>query len=393
MIRHAPFFSCWLPAAAALACLVPGMALADDPLGNSAIAPPANRQYVAVLVGVSDYANLPDDVELTTSASDVDALARVLENKANFNHVFTLTNAAATRDGIRNLLSQQVKPLLQPDDVMVLYITGHGMGADLGMPIFLAHDSTPENAQEDAFQLADLARDLQSWIPTKTTVIATDIIHAQNFQGLPFYGPAASDWPSMPNGTLLLSATQTETPAKEGAFAASLISALSGKADLDYDTHITQEELVTFLMNKGNKQGHLPGVAGRPDNGAVIATGFEPPPIPESPTIDISVGTAGTDGGGHVAATSAPTVAYPDVTISAAKFVFQEGDAQSVQCRKMPVTACTPSCYVREFKAGPCKISAVVDGVQMTADVPIFSKGKYDCERKAGSLHCEGPFL
>lgn len=393
MIRYGQSPMRWLPTAAALACLLPVTAGADDPAGTGVITPPSNRQYVAVLVGVSDYANLPDDVELSKSASDVDTLARALETKANFNHVFTLTNAAATRDGIRNLLSQQVKPLLQPDDVMVVYLSGHGMGADLGMPIFLAHDSTPENAQEDAFQLADLARDLQAWIPTKTTVIATDIIHEQNFQGLPFYGPAASDWPSMPKGTLIVSATQTETPAKEGAFASALTSALSGDADLNYDTHVTQDELVTYLMNALRKQNQLPSVAGRLENSAVIATGFEPPPIPDSPTINIAMGEAGSEGTVQTPVNTKPAVAYPDITISAAKFVFQEGDAQSVQCRTMPVTACTPSCYVREFKAGPCKISAVVDGVQMTAEVPIFSKGKYDCQRKAATLHCEGPFL
>jgi hypothetical protein len=86
-----------------------------------------------------------------------------------------------------------------------------------------------------------------------------------------------------------------------------------------------------------------------------------------------------------------PEPIYPDVEITSVKFVWTEGASQQVQCRNEPVVACSPSCYVRTFKAGPCEISAVIDGVNMGGTVVVLQPGKYDCNRNGGDLVCTGP--
>ncbi len=86
-----------------------------------------------------------------------------------------------------------------------------------------------------------------------------------------------------------------------------------------------------------------------------------------------------------------PEPVYPDVDITAAKFVFLEGASQAVQCREEPIVACSPSCYVRSFKAGPCTVTAVVDGAQMSGQAIILQPGKYDCQPKGSELRCTGP--
>ena len=52
---------------------------------------------------------------------------------------------------------------------------------------------------------------------------------------------------------------------------------------------------------------------------------------------------------------------------------------------------CDPSCYVWEFQAGPCEVTAVIDGFSMKGRVTILSRGKYDCRRQGPDLSCNGP--
>ena len=62
-----------------------------------------------------------------------------------------------------------------------------------------------------------------------------------------------------------------------------------------------------------------------------------------------------------------------------------------MQCREQPVTACAPSCYVRSFLAGPCKLKGIFEGVEMSGEAIVLGPGKYDCMRKGGELVCTGP--
>lgn len=359
--------------------------VAPDP--GPATAPPSDRNYVAVVVGISAYANLPDAVELDRGRSDAADVADALRSDAGFDEVFLLGDGEATRDRITELLRNQVAQLVGPDDVLLFYYVGHGIGADLGLPVLLAHDSTLENGQEDGFELTKLARDLQTWTRSGTTLVVTDVVHRNQLDGIYFYGPAADAWPQTPVNWMILSATQAESPGKDGAFGSVFAEAISGAADANRDRLVTASELFAYLVSRLSPSGQIPLATGDYDGGMVVAQDVSGTPEPEpEPEPDPDVDTA---------PPPEPEVrevtVYPDYSIRAAKFVWDGGAGQSVQCREEPVEACAPSCYVRDFKAGPCALKAIFDGVEMSGEVVVLGPGLYNCKRRGGALECSGP--
>jgi hypothetical protein len=234
-----------------------------------------------------------------------------------------------------------------------------------------------ENGQKDGLELGAFASDLQTWTRAGSTVIVTDVIHRNQLDGIYFFGPAANEWPTMPPNTLLLSASQPESPGKDGAFGTVFADGISGAADVNRDRFVTANELIGYLQHRMSPVGQIPVASGQYPNNFVVSS-----------NVESKVATASSE---TEAPIPDPEPVYPDTEIWSAKFVFQEGESQSVQCRDMDVNACSPSCYVRKFKAGPCELSAVMDGARMEGRVIVLWPGKYTCGRKAGDLICTPP--
>lgn len=357
----------------ALLASVLSTAQAQDPPVSLAppIAPKDDAHFVAVVVGLSSYDHLPDAVELDFARSDAAFVQKALKSSANFQEVWLLTDAEANRERLRELLRTEVAQLAGPNDVFVLYFVGHGVGADLDEPVLLTSESTLEAASQTGLELQQLARDLATWTPAGTTVIVTDAIHANQLDGIYFFGPAANQWPAMPRGTMILSSSQADSPAKDGAFGTAFGEAIGGAADLNKDGFVTAGELEHYLTARVSPSGQIPVTAGDFDHGMVVAKGVK------------NTGSSSSN------AEIAPQ--FPDVEVWSAKFVFREGAAQSVKCAGMPLEACSPSCYVRNFKAGLCELKAVVDGDELTGRVSVVYAGKYDCGLRAGLLTCKPP--
>ncbi len=353
-----------------LAPLLTTSALAQTP--STLERPPAGRQYVAMVVGLSSYQNLPDEVELNFGRSDAALVAAALREEAGFGNVYLLTDREASREGIRETLRTRIAQVVGPDDVLVIYFVGHGIGADLGIPTLLAYDSTLENGQEDGLVLEPLARDIQTWNKSGTTLIVTDAIHRNQLDGIYFYGPAATQWPQMPSGTMVLSSSQAEQPGTDGAFGRVFAAAIAGAADINDDTYVTASELQSYLIAALTPSGQVPVASGDYSGHAIFAAGVDRTKV-------------------RAGAALATEGVYPDVTIDKAKFVFREGAAQGVRCVDRPLVSCDPSCYVWDLKAGPCEVTAVIDGVPMKGRVILLDRGRYECRRQGPELACKGP--
>ena len=330
----------------------------------------ANRNYVALVVGVSAYENLPESVELDFARSDAVTVASTLRQHAGFNHVFELTDREATRENIRDTLRNKVAQLIGPNDVFLFYFVGHGYGADFGTATLLAHDSTREAGQEDGLELSRFSRDLLTWTQAGTTVLVTDAIHRNQLDGVFFFGPSANEWPALPPATVLISSSQSESPATDGAFGKVFADAMAGASDSDRDGKVTISELFAYLVSRTSPLGQIPVAAGDFDSDTVLAEGVV---------------------AGESAFTPAPV--YPDHQIWSAKFVFTEGGSHSVQCRDAEIKACEPGCYVRNFTAGPCDIGAIVNGSEVRGRVIALVPGKYECGLRSGELACTPPML
>lgn len=333
--------------------------------------PPEGRNYVALVVGLSSYQALPDPVELNFARSDAATVAKALDESAHFTKVFTLLDAQATRAGVLETLRTDVAQWVGPKDVFILYFVGHGVGADLGLPVLLSYDSSLENGQEDGLELRALARDLLTWNKAQSTLIVTDAIHRNQLDGIFFYGPAADQWPDLTANTSVLSASGAAQPGEDGAFGSLFALGIAGAADQNRDTLVTLQELEQFLRVRLSDQAQQPALAGTLAKNAVLAQGVEA----------IAPATA--------EAIAAPV--YPEYPIDKAKFVWTEGAAQSVQCRDSALTACTPSCYVWDFTSGPCTLSAVVEGQSLQGEVVLLQRGRYTCRRHEDKVVCQGP--
>ena len=252
-----------------LAALVPASLLLASTA--SAQAPETQGQRVAVVVGLSSYASLPDAVELDFARSDAAKVSQALYDQAHFDHVFLLADGEADRESIRQTLRTEVAQLIGPNDTFLLYFAGHGIGADLGLPTFLAFDSTLENGQEDGLVLDSFARDLGVWTGAGNSVIITDAIHRNQLDGIYFYGPAATDWPATRPRTAIISASESQEPAIDGAFGDVFTRAISGAADLNDDSTVTVSEMFTFVHEQLGPRGQLPVIAGDYDPNIVLA--------------------------------------------------------------------------------------------------------------------------
>lgn len=352
-------------------------ALAQDEPATP-VQPKPNSNKVAVVIGLSSYQALPDPAELDFARSDAAVVHKALKDKANFTHTFLLTDGEATKESVRSLLRTEVAQLVGPDDLFLLYFVGHGVGSDLDEPSLLVFDSSVSNAREDGLELQAFAQDLGTWAQAGQTVIVTDAIHKNQLDGIYFFGPAANQWPALRDNTLLISSSQADSPAVDGGFGTVFADAVSGAADTNKDGMVIAQELLAYLDRRITPLGQIPVAAGSYAKGMVISQGVKNDAVVTDPS-----------------ATNAPipdaNAMFPDVDVWSAKFVFREGASQTVQCRDKEVVSCSPSCYVREFKAGICNVTAVVDGTALTGKISVVAAGKYDCGLKAGLLNCKPP--
>lgn len=331
--------------------------------------------YVAVVVGLSLYANLPDEVELDFARSDAATVADALQDLAQYDYVFLLTDREATREKIVDTLRTKAAQFTGPNDVLLIYFVGHGLGADLGRPTLLAYDSTLEAAQTDGFDAAQLAQDIATWTRAGTTILVTDAIHKNQLDGIPFHGPAADQWPGIGPKTLVISSSAAASPAKDGAFGVAFADAMAGAADADADGRVSAAELQSYLDKRFIGAEQTPVITGQTDEATIIARGVTPGMTAIGKAQDVPIVTK-------------------DYDVYAAKFVFRDGASQTVTCADAPVRSCDPSCYVREFKAGTCTITAIVNGQEVRGKTLALMPGRYDCGlRSDGTLSCHPPQL
>lgn len=355
---------------AALALLAPGLALAQAAPKD----PHPETTFAAVVIGISAYDHMPEEVELDFARSDAATVAGALQDGAKYDVVKLLTDRNATKAAVTEALREQIAQYTGPNDVLLVYFVGHGIGSDLGQPTLLAYDSTVQNGQEDGFDVEAFARDVATWTRAGTTILVTDAIHKNQLDGIYFYGPAADEWPGIGPGTVVVSSSQSRQPAKDGEFGLVFADGLSGAADLNADATITAAELTEYLGTRFEGAGQSPAFAGAYKPETVLAKGVVPG------------ATASSASGVDLAAV------YGEHEVYAAKFVFRDGSQPTVECRDLPRVPCDSSCYVRNFKAGPCRLSAFVEGREVKGVTLAMIPGKYDCGLRADkSLACIPP--
>lgn len=233
----------------------------------------AAAQRVAVVVGVTDYATLPDTANLPESREDVRALARFLEERGGYDQVHVLLDAVATRDALNNLVRGTVAPSLRPGDTLLWVFVGQGFGGDFGNPYLLLYDSQPEDPST-AVDFYSFTRDLLRRAPGANVIVITDASHGGEVGGVALIGPDAKSLANLPGAFFALSATGPREVSEDGVFLPQLQAALQGRADANADKFVSAGELHRHLLEavaRASKETAHPVEAGSYDTNLIVS--------------------------------------------------------------------------------------------------------------------------
>ncbi len=140
------------------------------------------RDKWALVVGIGTFAD--PRFNLKYSAKDAQDFADYLVNEAGFakNHVKVILNQDATYRRIRSELGNRWLPrVANPDDLVVLYFSTHGSGADLdvgGDNYLLASDTDVNDLYATGLSMRTLASDIKQRVHCDRVVIFLDACHS-----------------------------------------------------------------------------------------------------------------------------------------------------------------------------------------------------------------------
>ncbi len=226
---------------------------------------------LALIIGNSEYQD-PTLARLVTPNEDVNDLAEVLRAPeiGEFDEVTTLVNepSANIRLEVESFFAEK-----KPDDLLVLYFSGHGVRDDQGQ-LYLAVKDTRHNRLRATAIPAAFITDGMDHSRSRRQVLILDCCHsgafAQGTKGAPGASVGtASAFEGTGYGRVVLTATDSTQYAWEGdevigeaensVFTHYLIEGLrTGAADIDADGRITLDELYDYVyeqvVNKTPKQ-------------------------------------------------------------------------------------------------------------------------------------------
>ncbi len=159
------------------AALLPG--IAQDAAQDEQI--PANspvKDKWAVVIGVSSFAD--PRINLRYASKDAEDFKEFLINKCHFanDHVKLLTNEAATKDRILDVLGDSWLPRVSlPDDLVVIFISTHGSPASMdvmGVNYLVAYDTSPDKLFTTGIPLQRLADTIKERVHAKRVLVILD---------------------------------------------------------------------------------------------------------------------------------------------------------------------------------------------------------------------------
>jgi uncharacterized caspase-like protein len=229
--------------------------------GLGAAEMPPGAKTFALVVGISKYQKLPEDLWLQYPEADAKALNQHLASPRGgsvpADQILLLTNEQATTASIRTAFQNFVKTKPGKDDTVYILIAGHGTVDNTGAYI-LTYDSDPENLGATALPMAELHNLVEEELSRVGHVILlADVCRAATIAGQKTtnLGSIVEKIGEAPGEMLGLMAARPKELSMEGpefggghgAFTYSVLKALEGAADGDHDGFVSAGELIDFV--------------------------------------------------------------------------------------------------------------------------------------------------
>lgn len=206
---------------------------------------PGGARIFAVMVGVSDYGGVANDLSYTDA--DARQLAETLRDAGSLNPAsVVLTNAEATTQGVRDAFAR-VAAQAGPDDLFMFFFSGHGDRSET------ATGPTEPDGQSESIVLRDgqiSDTEMAQMFGTLNTRLALLVLDAC------YSGGFARNVVDRPGVMGVFSSEEDLTSAVADKFRAGgylshfLRQGVAGAADADGDRLVTAGELATYLRRQ-----------------------------------------------------------------------------------------------------------------------------------------------
>lgn len=231
----------------------------------------------SAVIGINDYQSARD---LKYAVNDARGFAAYLTDQVGVprDHVFLLTDAAASKTKIESLLGTQLKRAASEDDSVIIFYAGHGaVETDPSNPdgdgfekYLLPYDAQLDDLYASSISMNDI-RTIFGRIRAKRLIFISDTCYSGSAGGRTLLTAKSRanlsdrfmDRISHGKGRVIISSCSANEVSKEddalghGIFSYYLLEGLRGKADQDGDGIITVDELFAFLSRT------VPGASGQ----------------------------------------------------------------------------------------------------------------------------------
>jgi len=130
---------------------------------------------------------------------------------------------------------------------LLVVMTSHGAGGDIGEPAFLTHGAKLSDPSRTGLSIDAFASALRPRTADQNIVVVMDVAHDTSVGGVALMGPSASDWPDLPDWGLTVTSKSAGSGGKQGLLIPTLMAALEGEGDRNFDGQVTISELSYYL--------------------------------------------------------------------------------------------------------------------------------------------------
>ena len=266
----------------------------------------------AVVVGISQYPHLPDNLQLQFAERDAQSIYTILISPEGGNfkaeNVKVLTGARATLAAMKSQIDTWLPSVAQDDDRVLVYFAGHGF-MYRGKGYLAPSDFKLDQADTTGYPMEELGAVIGSKIHAKWKILLTDACHS---------GAISPEDTQTLNQTLstlnqsLFSLTASRDREKSfespdlqgghGVFTYYVVKGLEGEADYSHDGKVTADELAEYVHTQVREatKGQQNPTSDRGSFDANMWLSFVPstaaPATPPAPQFGSLIFTANTDG-------------------------------------------------------------------------------------------------
>jgi len=304
------------PALLLLLCGFPGVLESQSP--------PSANQY-AVVIGISQYKNLPDKQWLRFAHEDARLFANFLKsNRVGIppENIKLLLNEEATTTNIKSAVGSWLVDRVGANDTIFIFFAGHGYVDRRNDGYLISYDTDPEQLYATAYSMRDLAGIVNDRLDARHLVMFTDACKS-GYLGIETLGQTRALEHNRINdvlkeivaentavkeskfilnaaGSFELSFEGEQWGGGHGVFTHHLLEALGGAADRNADGRITANEVFDYTREKvrrDTQDRQNPIVGSTKYSGDLV--------------LAVPSGTAPPFSGGAVSGAAAPSVPSP----------------------------------------------------------------------------------